>query len=260
MYGYQANPVPRTVGSGNEASALEAGPSVSKIDQESNTTADDTTMSSAEESWMNHGVVDEDDEDSDDEDYDEEADMDMDESMETADWRRSIQVGEEYQAVVPEGLVKYDDVPAYENEDKIVWDPSRLTDEEVEGYLSAVRAAEAANKVESSDYIPDNEQALLLLHQCGHKPEEAVRRRKMMSPKPQEQPTPWSEEECTHFEEGFKKHYKDFHAIHQEFLSSRSVAEIVQFYYKWKKTERHDEFVRNYRIEKKKYALHPTTT
>lgn len=249
MYGYEANPVSRSSDVNNSAETGQPSTS-SKNDQES--TPDDTTPSGG--FFTSHSGVDEDEDDSDDEDYDEE--VDMEDSVGTSDWRRSIQVGEDYQAVVPEGLCKYDDVPAYQNEDKIVWDPSRLPDQEVEEYLTAVRESETTNR----DYIPDNEQALLLLHQCGHKPDEAVRRRKMMSPKPQEQPTPWSEEECSNFEEGFKKHYKDFQAIQHEVLSSRTVAEIVQFYYKWKKTERHDEFVRNYRIEKKKYALHPTTT
>merc|ERR1712117_519041 len=34
----------------------------------------------------------------------------------------------------------------------------------------------------------------------------------------------------------------------------------VQFYYLWKKTERHDVFANSFRIEKKKYTLHPGTT
>merc|ERR1712217_292949 len=40
----------------------------------------------------------------------------------------------------------------------------------------------------------------------------------------------------------------------------RSVGELVQFYYLWKKTERHDVFANSFRIEKKKYTLHPGTT
>ena len=41
---------------------------------------------------------------------------------------------------------------------------------------------------------------------------------------------------------------------------NRSVGELVQFYYLWKKTERHDVFANSFRIEKKKYTLHPGTT
>ena len=38
------------------------------------------------------------------------------------------------------------------------------------------------------------------------------------------------------------------------------MGELVQFYYLWKKTERHDVFANSFRIEKKKYTLHPGTT
>jgi len=41
---------------------------------------------------------------------------------------------------------------------------------------------------------------------------------------------------------------------------SRTVGEIVQFYYLWKKTERHDAFACQTRLTKKKYAFHPGIT
>ena len=40
-------------------------------------------------------------------------------------------------------------------------------------------------------------------------------------------------------------------------VRTRSVGELVQFYYLWKKTERHDVFANATRLEKKKYTLHP---
>lgn len=44
-------------------------------------------------------------------------------------------VGSEYQAQIPEGLCQYDDALPYENEDKLVWDPSQLDDCDIELYL-----------------------------------------------------------------------------------------------------------------------------
>lgn len=38
------------------------------------------------------------------------------------------------------------------------------------------------------------------------------------------------------------------------------MGELVQFYYLWKKTERHDVFANKTRLEKKKYTLHPGVT
>lgn len=43
-------------------------------------------------------------------------------------------------------------------------------------------------------------------------------------------------------------------------MRTRSVGELVQFYYLWKKTERHDIFANKARLEKKKYTLHPGIT
>ncbi|RWS24548.1 mesoderm induction early response protein 1-like protein [Leptotrombidium deliense] len=215
-----------------------------------------------------------------------ESDDDEDDEMSDTvdDWRRTIQVGSDYQASVPDGLCKYGDLPAYENEDKLIWDPTILSDKCVEEYLKQFQQLDALESVESSTgsngsedgtpfvpipdttlpfgcHIRDNEQALFLLLQCGHKIEEALRRRRMQ---PQlniyEPMTSWSEEECRNFEDGLKTYGKDFHIIQKNKVRTRSVSEIVQFYYLWKKTERHDAFASKWRIEKKKYSLHPGTT
>lgn len=70
----------------------------------------------------------------------------------------------------------------------------------------------------------------------------------------------WSEEECRNFETGLRLYGKDFYLIQQNKVRTRSVGELVQFYYLWKKTERHDVFANKNRLEKKKYALHPGVT
>lgn len=43
-------------------------------------------------------------------------------------------------------------------------------------------------------------------------------------------------------------------------MRTRSVGELVQFYYLWKKSERHDIFANKNKLEKKKYTLHPGLT
>ena len=48
---------------------------------------------------------------------------------------QTIQVGSDFQAVIPGGLSVYGDAPAYENEDRLLWDPSKSKDEK--GNLSA---------------------------------------------------------------------------------------------------------------------------
>lgn len=52
------------------------------------------------------------------------------------------------------------------------------------------------------------------------------------------------------------------YSIHKYLLKvqSRTVGELVQFYYLWKKTERHDIFANKCRLEKKKYSFQPGFT
>ena len=281
--------------------------------------------------------------------------------------------GNEFQAVIPEGLCKYGDALPYENEDKLVWDPSKLKEYEVEQYekksvsISAATTTTSStnnivtavtsmttnactmsnhntNEVEST-YVPidsnssstaavintlaatstaassmqistiqlpttpihslmsstlssalsstatttittpplsrdtqknvinrnlilsipvgnhlrDDEQTLFLLLQCGHNVDEALRRRRINAASSSEM-SQWSEEECRNFENGLRIYGKDFHTIQQQKVKTRSVGELVQFYYLWKKTERHDVFANKARLEKKKYSLHPGLT
>lgn len=185
-------------------------------------------------------------------------------------------VGSEFQAVIPEGLCKYGDVLPYENEDKLVWDPSKLKEKDVECYqkksFSIVSEPKAGSpeKVTSVSAVPignhlrDDEQLLYLLLQCGHNIEEALRRRRIctasVSAIGSNEMSDWSEDECRNFENGLRTYGKDFHTIQQTKVKTRSVGELVQFYYLWKKTERHDVFANKARLEKKKYSLHPGLT
>ena len=103
-------------------------------------------------------------------------------------------------------------------------------------------------------------QALFLLLQCGYNMEEALRRKRMNAVPPADTMSLWSEEECRAFETGLRVYGKDFYNIQNQKVGTRAVGELVQFYYLWKKTERHDVFANSFRIEKKKYTLHPGTT
>lgn len=224
-------------------------------------------------------------------------------------------VGSEYQAQIPEGLCRYDDALPYENEDKLVWDPSQLQECDIELYLQKANIPAIVgspsnpelssnmnshtNKSQNNkqrlrstsptataqpalpfagNHLRDDEQSLFLLLQCGHNMEEALRRRRLNATLPSvvaisvaanastqlsandTRMSLWSEEECRNFESGLRVYGKDFHAIQQSKVRTRSVSELVQFYYLWKKTERHDLFANKARLEKKKYNLHPGLT
>ncbi|CAK1600687.1 unnamed protein product [Parnassius mnemosyne] len=187
---------------------------------------------------------------------------DCDYSPDEDDWKKTIMVGSDYQAAIPEGLCSYDDALPYENEDKLLWNPSVLEEKVIEDYMRKICAMNSGSGVDAvprGKQLRDDEEALFLLQQCGHNVEEALRRRRISAQTPAHASV-WSEEECRNFENGIKAHGKDFHQIRQQKVRTRSVGELVQFYYIWKKTERHDIFANKTRLEKKKYTLHPGHT
>lgn len=181
------------------------------------------------------------------------------------DRKKTIMVGSDYQAWIPEVMCKYDDALPYENEDKLVWDPNKLVPKEIEEYLIKAQESVAGNNqgvsaIPMGKHTRDDEEALYLLLQCGYNVEEALRRRRINAVPSNDTMSLWSEEECRHFENGLRHFGKDFRQIQQNKVKTRSVGELVQFYYLWKKTERHDIFANKARLEKKKYALHPGIT
>lgn len=191
----------------------------------------------------------------------EEEEDDCDYSPDEEEWKKTIMVGSDYQAAIPEGLCRYDDALPYENEDKMLWDPSHIPEEATEEFLERAQLpAVKGGSLPAGSHIRDDEQALYLLLQCGYNLEEALRRRRMNVVPPTDTVSLWSEEECHNFESGLRSYGKDFHLIQKNKVRTRSVGELVQFYYLWKKTERHDIFTYKARLEKKKYALHPGIT
>ncbi|XP_063359823.1 mesoderm induction early response protein 1 [Cydia amplana] len=191
-----------------------------------------------------------------------EEEEDYDYSPDEDDWKKTIMVGSDFQAGIPEGLCSYDDALPYENEDKLLWNPTVLEENVIEDYMKKITALNCGSGVEAvprGKQLRDDEEALFLLQQCGHNVEEALRRRRISAQTPAHASL-WSEEECRNFENGLKAHGKDFHLIRQNKVRTRSVGELVQFYYIWKKTERHDIFANKARLEKKKYTLHPGHT
>lgn len=179
--------------------------------------------------------------------------------------KKTIMIGSSYQAAIPEGLCKYDDALPYENDDKLLWNPDKMTDENIESYLVKAQEpilsnAQGVHSIPVGAHTRDDEQALYLLLQCGYSIDEALRRRRLNVAPPPDTSSLWSEEECRNFENGLRTYGKDFHQIQQDKVRTRSVGELVQFYYLWKKTERHDIFANKARLEKKKYTLHPGIT
>lgn len=149
----------------------------------------------------------------------EEEEDDCDYSPDEDEWKKTIMVGSDYQAAIPEGLCKYDDALPYENEDKMLWDPSRIPEDETEDFLKTTQylvlkgsSIRGNTTLPSGTHVRDDEQALYLLLQCGYNLAEAIRRRTMLFPST-EPVSLWSEEECHNFESGLRNYGKDFYMI-----------------------------------------------
>lgn len=181
--------------------------------------------------------------------------------------RKSIMVGSSYQASIPELKKKppySDKKKPYSGEDKLVWNPFKLSDKDIENYLSTVQKinferARGVAAIPRGAHTRDDEQALYLLLQCGYNAEKALHKIQCTLP-PNNTASHWTEEECKSFESGIRIYGKEFFLIHTHKVKSRTVGELVQFYYLWKKTERHDVFANRVKLEKKKYSLHPGVT
>lgn len=142
---------------------------------------------------------------------------DLDYSPDEDDSKKTIMVGSDYQAMIPEGLCKYDDALPYENEDKLLWDPSKLTNSDIADYLnnfSTLASANGNNYIsQGGKHLRDDEQALYLLLTTGNNCEEALRRRRLSGAQPATTMSIWSEEECRNFENGLRIYGKCFHEI-----------------------------------------------
>ncbi|KAJ8271089.1 hypothetical protein GJAV_G00122600 [Gymnothorax javanicus] len=188
-----------------------------------------------------------------------ESDEDSDDgSTPSSEGRKDIMVGPQYQASIPP-LSHYScQERAYENEDQLLWLPGVLSGEAVEDFLLQAQgwggqegAPETPN---SGNIIRDSEQALYELVKCHFNMEEALRRLRFNVKVFREELCAWSEEECRNFEQGYRAHGKNFHLIQANKVRTRSVGECVEYYYAWKKSERHDYFtLQTSRLGRRKY-------
>lgn len=226
-------------------------------------------------------------------DISDDEDDDDDDTPEEDHWRRTIQVGPDHQATVSEQpILKIDEedlseIDSIMNTDHsmLLWNPKHLNEEQVEFFLkiflnnnseknlnvlsdksTKLNDEISSTVVDSLQQQRDDELALFVLFKNDYEVETALN---LLNDKTKlnkefidlftfiEQ---WSEEDCDLFEDGLRVYGKDFHQIQINKLPHKTVNELVNFYYLWKKTERHDMFTSKFRFEKKKYSLNPNTT
>ncbi|XP_035378978.1 mesoderm induction early response protein 2 isoform X2 [Electrophorus electricus] len=180
------------------------------------------------------------------------------------DGRKDIMVGPQYQVNIPSlsSATRYE--RAYESEDQLLWTPGMLSAPTVEEFLLQVQRcmgqAGDVDALTSGDLVKDNEQALYELVKCNFNTDEALRRLCFNVKVFSEELCAWSEEECRNFEHGYRVHGKNFHLIQANKVRTRSVGECVQYYYMWKKSERHEYFTQQAtKLGRRKYPLQSGT-
>nr|XP_046208593.1 mesoderm induction early response protein 2-like [Oncorhynchus gorbuscha] len=181
-------------------------------------------------------------------------------SIPSNDERKDIMVGSMYQAKIPPLSPYSYQERVYENEDQLLWTPDMLPGQAVKEFLlSAQRRGGQDGAVDTlinGDIIKDNEQALYELVKCSFNAEEALRRMRFNVKVFSEELCAWSEEECRNFEHGYRVHGKNFHLIQANKVRTRSVGECVEYYYMWKKSDRHEYFTQQTtKLGRKKYSL-----
>ena len=139
-------------------------------------------------------------------------------------WKKTIMIGPTYQASVPGGLCSCNDNPPYENKNKQLWDPTRLSEEvSKSAETQGANGALGVNGIPAESHIRDDKQALLLLLQCGG----LTGKRKKAVPSASVDTMPLcSEEECRAFKT-FLRVYKDFHSVQNQKVRSRTVGVVL---------------------------------
>ena len=82
-------------------------------------------------------------------------------------WKKTIMIGPSFQASVPGGLSSYGDTLPYENEDKLLWNPHLLSEQDSEEYLAKsqhdnVQGSNGVANLPLGAHIRDDEQVSLL--------------------------------------------------------------------------------------------------
>merc|ERR1719427_1502670 len=159
-------------------------------------------------------------------DSEEEEEEDDDEYMSE---RNKIQVGPQYQAVLPDLIEDKKTLSNYRTNtgklEKLMWSPylyaEKKTKDKLQEYLDL-----AANK-----HYFNEVQALYVLNLCGYDVLAATRKIQHLAPLPDS----WTDDEHDHFLEILSFLGKDFNQIAKK-LPNRSTQQVVERFYKWKAT------------------------
>lgn len=175
-----------------------------------------------------------------------------------------ISVGDDYQTEVEENLSK-GELQNNVDLETLVWDPkNQLSEKQVDQFLVIARSIgtfaraldTSSSSKESSLHLSAAAasrditlfQALTLLHKSNY---DLGKASTSLVPDGgpilcRDEMEEWTSGEAALFEEGIRKHGKEFNEIQQEYLPWKSISSIIEYYYMWKTT---DKYVQQKRLK-----------
>ena len=133
-----------------------------------------------------------------------------------------VPIGEDHQAKIPEVTCQTDN-----STDELVWSPYVHHEVHLESFLTTVHINKG--NVNISSTIPDDELALETLAKSNYNVESAL----MQLPL-QHHMCNFTTEEREYMEHGLRIYGKNFHKIQKHCVQTKTVPQIIQYYYKWK--------------------------
>ncbi|XP_055332001.1 arginine-glutamic acid dipeptide repeats protein-like isoform X2 [Paramacrobiotus metropolitanus] len=170
-----------------------------------------------------------------------------------------IRVGPKHQAKLPE--LREDVAPAQMPEkcpEECMWRPKETANDHINMYVNAARSVFAHrlciytdNNYPAPD-VPDvniykdeaRQKAFDLLYKHNYNMEAALHAVIVMQ---QQENNKWSEEDTKNFVKGVRKWDKNFFRIRKELLPHHTTAELIEFYYQWKKTPAGNKLMKSVR-------------
>ncbi|OQV18584.1 putative Mesoderm induction early response protein 1 [Hypsibius exemplaris] len=167
--------------------------------------------------------------------------------------KREVPIGPNRQVEPPTCDAHYEEVAAELTDEVLQWAP-RLPEADVIDYLKAayIQERELLKKEIPSDQlaqtdVADDEEFLKELLDCNYEKEEALRRCRRNFRPGRYESSKWSEKECEDFESAIMENWKRFNIV-QAAVPTRTVKEVVEFYYRWKKSGRYEPFIARVRV------------
>ncbi|CAF1093857.1 unnamed protein product [Adineta ricciae] len=220
--------------------------STSKQEEESSSEEEDDSSDQEEDSGYQRLLI--------AEHPNENGEEDMDDSSFSFYWQKAINIGDQYQAIVPDLLLSPDLNDQESSNDQLLWSPSLDENQQENSALVNKYLKLAAKEFRTAD----QEIILEVFLSTNYNIDQALEKLRLpTTDKNYFVSAPWTLSECDQFEQCFKEHGKDFSMFK---IPNRTVNELIFFYYIWKKSARHDVFVRQNRVEKRRFHLHPYVT